>query len=88
MRYMKRVLLIIGISTAAFTVTMIVIYIIKDDLPDILVQWFYKIVAGEAGITCLIKVVESITGTIAKRKKISSCDIVSTDDDVENDAVG
>lgn len=54
-QYRKAVTSLLLLSVAAFTVTMIVVYIRTGGTPDALITAFYAFAGGEAGFLGLIK---------------------------------
>ncbi len=54
-QYRKAVTSLLLLSVAAFTITMIVVYIQTGGVPDTLVTAFYAFAGGEAGFLGLIK---------------------------------
>lgn len=52
---MDRILVILGTAIAAFTVSMIFLYIFTGGVPDTLCTCFYSICGGECGIMGVIK---------------------------------
>lgn len=55
LKFSKRIVLCLLLSVLIFTVTMIVVYIVKDGVPDSLITSFYAFAGGEAGFLGLIK---------------------------------
>lgn len=62
MKTSNRVLLILGVFILAFIISMIVIFCVKDSVPDTLIQ--YTLGAGGVEVTALagIKIVKTIFG--------------------------
>lgn len=60
MKTLNLILLIIGISTAIFTISMIVIFCIFQSIPDTLCERFYTVVVGECGVAGIIQVIKTI----------------------------
>lgn len=49
MKTLDKILLICGIAIAIFTITMIVVFCVKGDVPDTLIVSFFAVFTGEAG---------------------------------------
>lgn len=60
MKTLNLILLIIGISTAIFTITMIVLFCIFQSIPDTLCERFYTVVVGECGVAGIIQIIKTI----------------------------
>lgn len=58
-KFSKVIVVSLLASVALFTVAMIVIYCVKDSVPDSLITAFFAFCGGEAGILGLIKRGES-----------------------------
>ena len=52
---MDKILAILGIAVAVFTVVMILLYIFTGGIPETLCQCFYSICGGECGMMAIIK---------------------------------
>lgn len=65
------VLIILGITTILFTVSMIVLFYKFQSIPDTLCERFFTCVVGELGIAGLIQVVKTVCGHMFSQKKNS-----------------
>lgn len=65
---MNLILIIIGILTLIFTVTMIWIFIVQGAVPDTLITCFFAFVSGEAGIMGWIKTSKEKAGKKTEEK--------------------
>ena len=54
------ILIIVGISTAIFTVAMIVLFCIFQSIPDTLCERFYTVIVGECGVAGIIQIIKTI----------------------------
>ena len=52
---MDKILVIVGIATAVFTVVMILVYVFTGGIPDTLCTCFFSFTGGECGIMGVIK---------------------------------
>lgn len=68
------ILILVGISALIFTVTMIVLFIKYQEIPDTLCERFYTCVIGECGVTGLIQIAKTIW---QKNKKSDDTEIES-----------
>ena len=59
MKFSKKVVAAMLISVAAFTVTMIVVFLKTGAVPDTLITAFFAFAGGEAGVLGLIRFGES-----------------------------
>jgi uncharacterized membrane protein len=78
MKTLNLILLIIGISTAIFTIAMIVLFCIFQSIPDTLCERFYTVIVGECGVAGIIQIIKTICKHKYSQKNKS-------DEDREND---
>lgn len=81
-RFSKVIIGAVLVSVAAFTVTMIALYLITGGIPDTLVTAFFAFAGGEAGCLGLIKYSD------AKFTKTTDKDETPTDTSSDGEAVG
>ena len=68
-KFSKKIIILMFVSMAIFTVTMTVIYIITGGVPDTLVTEFFNFFRLEGGALGIIKVAETISERITKGKE-------------------
>lgn len=73
------ILIIVGVSTFAFTIIMLMFFYLFQAIPDTLCERFFTVIVGELGITGVIKIVK----IIFDNKNIA--EVISENDDYEND---
>lgn len=54
------ILIIVGVSTFAFTIIMLMFFYLFQAIPDTLCERFFTVIVGELGITGVIKIVKII----------------------------
>lgn len=59
MKTMDKILIIVGISLAVFTVTMIVLFCLFREIPDTLCTCFYSAFGGECGVMGIIQMIKT-----------------------------
>lgn len=62
MKTLDRILIIVGVSIAVFTVTMIVTFYVCGSIPDTLCTCFYSAFGGECGVMGLIQIIKEKYG--------------------------
>lgn len=55
LKTMDRILVIIGVTTLTFIITMIVLYVLTGGIPDTLCTCYFSLIGGECGILGWIK---------------------------------
>ena len=68
--FMKISVLVMFVMSIIFTVAMIVIFIVKDSIPDTLVSSFFTFIGVEGGSMAIIKTVESYARKLKDIKQI------------------
>ena len=83
MKTLNLILLIIGISTAIFTVAMIALFCKYQSIPDTLCERFYTVIVGECGVAGIIQVIKTICKHKYSSKDKSDENEILDDIDIE-----
>lgn len=68
-KFSKKIIITMFVSTAVFTTVMIVLYLITGGVPDTLIVEFFGFFKLEGGALGIIKVAETIIENVNKQKE-------------------